>query len=187
MLSGQMTPEQAQDLKSELGAISRQALALTAGLDAAPLMRRPTSGGWSVAQNLQHLVLTADAMLPLAEAAISALERGGSKAGGPSGLGFVGWLLVKTLEPPARMKTRTTKPFEPVSVDDPLALIGGLQEANAKLDALITRATGLATSTLKVVSPFNHMARYNVYAALRIMLAHTRRHLWQAEQATARS
>lgn len=174
-----------RDLKSELQAVSRQGEALTAGLDAAGLMRRPSGGGWSVAENLQHLILTADAMLPLAGAAILELERAGDKAGGPSGLGFVGWLLVKILEPPARMKAKTSKPFELVSVDDPLALIGRLQDANARLEALISRSTGLATGTRKVVSPFNAKAKYNVYAALRIMLAHTRRHLWQAEQVKA--
>ena len=187
MLRGRVTPEQARDLKSELAAVAREAQALTSGMDAAALMKRPSGGGWSVGENLQHLILTAAAMLPLAESAIVELERAGQRARGPSRLGFVGWLLVKSLEPPARMKSRTSQPFEPVSVKDPLALLGRLEEANAGLDALITRATGLATSAIKVVSPFNAGVKYNVYAALRIVLVHTRRHLFQASRVKAAS
>jgi hypothetical protein len=180
-----MTPEQARDLKAEVAAVSKQALALTSGLDASALLESPAGGGWSVAENLQHLLLTADAMLPWAETALVELERGGRKAAGPSGLGLIGWLLIKALEPPPKMKVKTTKPFEPASVGDPSTLVTRLQEANSKLDALITRANGLATATVKVVSPFNANVKYNLYAAFRILLSHARRHLWQAEQAKA--
>lgn len=145
-----MTPEQARELKAEVDAVTKQAQALVAGMDAAALMKRPASGGWSVAENLQHLILTADAMLPLAETAITELERAGAKSSGPSGLGVMGWLLVKSLEPPPRMKSKTTKPFVPAAISDPLTLLDRFQEANTKLDSLIARATGLASTSVKV-------------------------------------
>ena len=180
-----MTPEQARDLKAEAEAVSKAARSLTSGMDAAALMKRPPSGGWSVAENLQHLILTAQVMVPLAERAIEDLERSGERATRASGLGLMGWMLVKSLEPPPRMKTRTTKPFEPVSVADPLSLTDRFIETNSKVDALISRATGLATSTVRVASPFNEKVKYNVYAALRIVLVHARRHLWQANAVKA--
>ncbi len=180
-----MTPEQARDLKAQVEAISKQAQALTAGMDATALMKRPARGGWSVAENLQHLILTADVMLPLAETAISELERAGTRASGPSGLGVMGWLLVKSLEPPPRMKSKTTKPFVPAAISDPLTLLDRFQEANTRLDRLIARATGLPTTSVKVVSPFNARVKYNLYAALRIVLVHERRHLFQAGQVKA--
>jgi DinB superfamily len=178
-----MTPEQARELKAEVEAVSNGARALTAGMDAAALLKKPASGGWGVAENLQHLILTAGAMLPLLERGIEELGRSGGKATRPSGLGVMGWMLVKALEPPPRMKSKTTKPFEPVVVNDPLTLTDRFIETNARLDALINRASGLATSTVKVASPFNEKVKYNVYAALRIMLVHARRHLWQASAA----
>ncbi len=180
-----MTPEQASALKSEAEAVAKEARALTDGMDAIALMKRPASGGWSVAENLQHLILTADAMLPLAETVISALERDGGKASRPCGLGLMGWLLTKSLEPPPRLKTRTAPPFEPVSVGDPLTLRDRFLERNANLGRLIARGTGLATDTVQVASPFNARVKYNAYAALRIVLVHARRHLWQAAKVKA--
>jgi hypothetical protein len=177
-----MTPEQVRELKAEAAAVSQDARVLTKGQDAAALMKRPPSGGWSVGENLQHLILTADAMIPLAEQAIEELERGGRKSDRPAGVGLMGWLLIKSLESQG-MKTKTTKPFEPVHVGDPLTVTDRFVETNARLETLISRATGLATSSVKVASPFNDKVKYNVYAALRIILAHARRHLRQARAA----
>lgn len=175
-----MTPEQARDLKVDLDLISKDIPSLTSGMDTAALMKRPADGGWSVGEILQHLSLTADAMLPLIDGAVAELERAGRKSTSPSSLGIMGWLLHKALEPPPRMKSKTSKPFEPVAVDDPLGLAARLVAENAKLSALIDRANGLATNTVKIASPFNASVKYNVYAAFRITLVHARRHLWQA-------
>jgi hypothetical protein len=180
-----MTPEQARQLITEVDSAAARAAALVAGMDDAALRRRPSSGGWSVAENVQHLILTAGAMLPLAESAVAALERDRPPARGEAGLGFLGWMLFKSLEPPSRMKIKTTKPFEPIDVKDALTLVDRLRVNDEKLKALISRATGLDTTRVKVTSPFNDKVKYNLYAAFRIMLSHTRRHLWQAEQVKA--
>jgi hypothetical protein len=182
-----MTPDQAAALRGEVDVAAEQARRLVEGMDAGALMKRPGSGAWSVGENLQHLILTSNAMLPLAEAAVAQVEREQRKAAKPAGLGFIGWLLFKSLDPPARMKIKTTKPFEPVEVKDPLTLLDRLNAGDAKLKSLIDRASGLDTASVKVTSPFNEKAKYNLYAAFRIMLAHERRHLWAAERAKSGS
>lgn len=146
-------------------------------------MNRPGKEAWSVAEGLEHLVLTADAMLPLAEEAVAELERGGHRSSRPAGLGFMGWLLVNALEPPPRMKSRTTKPFEPLDVPDPAGVAERFAGTNERLEALVMRSTGLDTAKARVVSPFNAKIHYNLYAAVRILLAHARRHLFQAAEA----
>jgi hypothetical protein len=177
-----VTPEQGRKLKAQLADVSKDARALTEGMDAAALTRRPPNGGWGVAECVQHLILTADAMIPLAEQAIAELERDGRRSDRPAGVGVMGWLLIKSLESPG-MKTKTTKPFEPAVVPDPLTMTDRFVETNTKLETLISRAEGLATTTVKVVSPFNARVKYNAYAALRIILVHARRHLRQAREA----
>ena len=133
--SASMTPEQARALKTEVEAVSKEARALTAGMDAAALLKTPARGGWGVAENLQHLILTAGAMLPLVEHAIEELERSGRKTSRATGQGLLGWMMVKALETPPRMMSKTTKPFEPVSVSDPLTLIDRFIEVNGRLEA----------------------------------------------------
>ena len=81
------------------------------------------------------------------------------------------------------MKSRTTKPFEPVDVPDPTGVAERCAATNARFEALVKRAAGLDSSRARVVSPFNEKVRYNLYAAFRILLAHARRHLFQAAEA----
>ncbi|MBP6702487.1 MAG: DinB family protein [Vicinamibacteria bacterium] len=178
-----MTPEQARLMKEELHGVDKEIRSITEGLDATGLRKRPGPSSWSVAENLEHLILTAEVMMPLIDDAVAKLERAGGKASRPSGLGFMGWMLLKALEPPPRMKSRTSKPFEPQATGDPLTLADRLRATNVKLGALIDRADGLATGTVKIASPFDARVKYNAYAALRITLVHARRHLWQARQA----
>ena len=126
-------------------------------------------------------------MEPLIETAIADLQHDSKTATKPSGLGFMGWMLIKALEPPRRMKSKTAPPFEPLVVGDPLTLMHRLQEANDRFESLVTKATGLATTKATVTSPFNAKVKYNVYAAFRIAVTHLRRHLEQAKEAKAPS
>ena len=49
--------------------------------------------------------------------------------------------------------------------------------------ACVRDADGLPIDAVKITSPVDARARYNVFAALSIMARHQHRHLWQAEQA----
>ena len=180
-----MSPEQSQTLAAEIEDASRRARTLVEGLDVTSLTRRPSLASWSIAECLQHLVITSRSMRPLIEAALSEVERKGARSAAPSGLGFLGWMLVKMLEPPARFKTKTTPSFVPVQVPDPMQVAATLCEENNLLIALARRGTGLNTASTTIVSPFNAAAKYNAYAAFRITAVHLRRHIWQAEQARA--
>ena len=69
---------------------------------------------------------------------------------------------------------------------EPLTLTDRFVATNDRLARLIDRATGLATGTVTLTSPFNAKVTYNLYAAMRILLVHARRHLWQARAAKGR-
>ena len=47
----------------------------------------------------------------------------------------------------------------------------------------ITRAEAVPLNRVMLTSPFNERLKYNAYAALRVLAAHQRRHIWQAERA----
>ena len=77
-----MTPEQAAGLKTELDHARKRAAILVDGMDPVAMTRRPANGGRSVAENLQHLIQTAEAMLPLLDREVSGLAERGEKARG---------------------------------------------------------------------------------------------------------
>ncbi len=82
-----------------------------------------------------------------------------------------------------RFKTKTAAAFVP-SGERPIdALIADYERLQRELVALVRSADGLPIDRVKVHSPFDARARYNVYAALTILTRHQHRHLRQAEEA----
>lgn len=165
---------------AEFADASARATALVAQLTPERAERRPAGGGWTVADNLAHLSLTTEAFLPLLEAAASEGRHLGLSGGGPVGLGLMARILLWFIEPPSRMKVKTSKPFEPVATGSAADELARFSDWQQKLVEAAAALDGLALDRLTVVSPFNASIRYNAAGALALIAAHQRRHLWQA-------
>ena len=140
--------------------------------------RRPAPERWSAGEHVVHLVLTTRAFLPLLEEALGKAPA----AKGPYRRDLVGWMLGRTLEPPVRMRMKTTAPFVPSALGPMDSILRDFDASQEDLTALLGRAAGVALDRIKIVSPFDGRVRYNAWAALRILAAHQRRHLWLAER-----
>lgn len=79
----------------------------------------------------------------------------------------------------------TKDAFQPVEAGDPPRVAADLAAENEALTSLARRGAGLRLSSAKIASPFDARLRYGGYAAFRILTAHLRRHLWQADHAVA--
>lgn len=97
---------------------------------------------------------------------------------------LIGRVLAWFLEPPIRKKVKTAAPFVPRSTRAKAEAFGEFASLQEKLLDLLREAREADLRT-KIVSPFDRRVRYNLYSAFRIVAAHERRHLWQAEQAVA--
>jgi hypothetical protein len=174
-------PAQLQEIREQLAVASERARVLVESLTAEELTRR-AAGRWSAAECLAHLTRTTEAYLPLLDAA--ALEA--SLGHEPYELDFVGRMLAWMLEPPYRMVVAAPPHLVP-GVDDPAALLPDFLAAQDALFARIEIFTGLAIDKVKIASPVDSRVKYNAYSALRVIAAHQRRHLWQAEEAAAQA
>ena len=176
---------QLEQLRREVEEASERARQLVAGLSDDQLRRRPQPGRWSVAECIAHLSMSAKVNLPRLDAALAEARERNLRGDGPFHMDFVGGLLKWSLEPPYRMKVKTTAPFEPSDIGPVAQVLPRFLESQAELLARLERAAGLALDQVKITSAFNPKVRYNAFAAFHIMLAHVRRHLWQAEQVKA--
>jgi hypothetical protein len=141
---------------------------------------RPHPSNWSAAECLAHLSLSTELFLPTLRAAIDgAATRGTTRAS----MDWVGAILRWFLEPPVRTRLRTGAPFVPRAVRAKADAMAEFSSLQRQLLDLLHQARGLDLRALKIVSPFDKRLRYNVYSAFRIVAAHQRRHLWQAERA----
>lgn len=148
---------------------------------------RPPGGGWSAAECFVHLNLTTTGMLPLMRAGLAEARQKGWQAPARYRMSLLARLLCWVLEPPYRVKTATQPAFVPQQHLAKTDVLGNWDDGHRALATLIEDARGLGIDKALMVSPFDPRGkvRYSVYAALLIIAAHERRHLWQASRAGA--
>ena len=146
---------------------------------------RPAPDMWSIGECLTHLNITSERFIPLLDQALRDLRSRNLVGQGPFGRGLIGWALARFLEPPYRMKTKTTPAFVPARVEPMHEVLERFDYLQLEVQARVDRSAGLALDRVRIVSPFDGRVKYNLLAAFCILTAHQRRHLWQAERVKA--
>jgi hypothetical protein len=175
-----------EGVEKELNDATQRAWSLVQSTDGRLFTVRPNASSWSAAECLSHLSISTELFLPVLQKAIDeARKRGLTGAKRQPKMDVIGRVLRWFLEPPIRQRLKTRAPFVPRSVRAKAEAFGEFAALQSKLAEQIAAARDLDLSKVKIVSPFDKRVRYNVYSAFRIVIAHQRRHLWQAEQAVA--
>src|SRR5262245_19148032 len=137
-------------IAAELGEVSDRATRLVQRIDEAAFQKRPDPPGRSVAECLTHLNLMDEAMLPRIDAALSQGHASGNDPSRRYRRDLVGWLLSWSLEPPSRMKTKTTPPFVPGSTASRDAVLSRFVKLKGDLRGRLEAASGLDLNRLRV-------------------------------------
>jgi hypothetical protein len=144
---------------------------------------RPSAGGWSMDECVAHLTLTNQRYVPiLAEAADAAPALDDRASPRTMHRDLAGRLLTWMMEPPVRFRLPTRAEFTPQGPVSRSRTVAEFDAAQAAIQQQIRAMDGLDISRIRVTSPFNASLRYSAYSALHILVAHERRHLWQAER-----
>jgi hypothetical protein len=177
-----MTPERTE-FETQLAAIRRDAQEVAAGLSEAQFNWRPGPGRWSIAECLEHLSVGARVVLPALDACLTRARERGLTGTGPFRYGWFARMMARSMEPPPRFRMKTwpqiTPPPAPVAVGATLAEFRAAHEALAERWAT---AEGLDWARAIVQSPLSRLVRLPFGAYSLFLLAHARRHLWQARQ-----
>jgi hypothetical protein len=130
---------------------------------------------------LVHLNLSAATFMPLISAACQEAQEKGIFGRGAYKMDWMGRLLRWTLQPPPRIRTRTSEQFEPAMIGLPDDVLPRFLSAQEQLRTMIVSAEGLDLNKLIVTSPFSKRIRYNLFSCFTLIITHEVRHLWQAE------
>lgn len=174
---------QLEQLRQDLASATARLHALAALGPDEEWHRRPPGGGWSAAECIAHLNLTAEAYLPgLDEGILAARSAGGAP---PKRIqkDFFGWIIYKSSAPDARFKVKTTPAFIPTAEASREALIAEFERLQKELLDRICQADGLPVHRVKIKSVFDSRVSYSLFSALSILAVHEHRHLGQAERA----
>jgi hypothetical protein len=162
--------------------VGRDVTALLNGLTDAQVNWRPSDGRWSIAECIAHLSASGRIYLDPLDRAI---QRGFDRAmfGGrdfhPS---WFGRLLIAQMEPPPRRRMRASRKIVPQPVETGARLASEFDAMHRALIERIRKAASLDLSRVMVRSPLMRLLRMPLGTCFAFLLAHERRHLWQARQ-----
>ncbi len=175
-----MTPE-IETYLDQLLSIRQDAPGIVAGLSDDQFNWTPEPGRWSIGQCFDHLNLIGEAYLPVLDAAIGGARSRGQTAPGPFAYGWIERWFVRSMEPPPRRRFGARKKFastRQLPADACLQRFLALQQG---LDDRLRQADGLHLRAIKVRSQAAPIS-FSLGSTFGILLAHERRHLWQARE-----
>ena len=155
--------------------------AVVAGLSDPQLNWRPGPGRWSVAECLAHLNHSVSKVLPALDQAVDSGRSRGLLASGPFRYGWFARLMVASMEPPPRYRMRSPKIFRLAPADySSASLLPQFLAVRDRLAERVRASDGLDLKRVIVISPVSRFIRMPLGAYLGFLLAHERRHIWQA-------
>jgi DinB superfamily len=166
----------------QLDAIKKEGEGVAAGLSEAQFNWRPGPGRWSIAQNLNHLNVGDLKVLPAFDRAIAEGRAQHRVAPGPFRYRWFSRFMIREMEPPPKRRMKT--PLKGSAGEDH-RLADVLPEFARVRDELARRvrqSDGLDLAHIRTISPVNRLIRLPLGAYFAFILAHDRRHLWQARQ-----
>lgn len=178
----QQSPNFLQTVAAEIEKNNANARDLTRGLTQPQLNWQPSPEQWSIAQCLDHLVVSES---HFKNYYAGALAKGRQKY--PTGAPvkykptLVGGFLIKQLVPEATRKVSAPKVFRPStsSIDDPLKLF---LEQQKEFSSFVRQAEGIDYNKVRLRSPVTPLMRYSIADAFVVNVVHAWRHLQQARR-----
>jgi hypothetical protein len=175
-------PADIQALEDALNAAERDARALVEGLTDERGIWRADPASWSVAECLDHLATAnrvyLQAMEPTGERALAQ----GRRRRGPALPGLVGGWFVRMLEPPAKRYSmakapKSIRPRTSPALPDAMAQFLASQD---NVRTFLQKYAEVDLAGVRFPNPFIPGVRFSLATGLHVIVAHERRHLWQA-------
>ena len=175
-----MLPAELQSLIDQIDACEREAERLVADMDDGSVNRPPPSGGWSVAQCLEHLALMNEFYLRGWQRAVEEAAR--AERGPFAGLRptLAGRWFAKSLEPPAKMKTKAIPAVTPGPRFTAVEVLRRYKDSHEGYRRLVRSAVAVDVNRIVRPNAIVNRVRMRLATVLLIIPAHDRRHLWQA-------
>jgi len=150
-----------------------------AGVGPDAMSRRPASGGWSVAEVLEHLIVSADSYLEPMRALIEGNAGGAVNSSATWKPSLMGGMLAASLR--GTRKLPAPKSYKPGPAPRPRVLEEFLRRQE-EAGRLITDAGGMDWGRVRMRSPVAPILRMNLGDALTILVVHAERHAGQIER-----
>lgn len=152
------------------------------GLNHEKMNWKPNAGTWSIAQNIDHLIVTNKTYFPI----IESVRKGTYTPPLISKVGFIvsiiGNVVLKAVHPDRKKKIKTFSIWEPTKSEIPYGILQKFQSHQSELKQLIESSKDLIDKGVVISSPANRNIVYKLEKAFEIIVTHEQRHFKQAKE-----
>jgi hypothetical protein len=167
---------------AEAEAIMIDAEQLFGHLSARQLNWKPSAEQWSVAQCLDHLLVSNGAYFPQLDQIISGQKRATLWERMPGLPRFFGPVIINAVTPEAKRKIKARKNFQPAASQVDAQIVPRLVAQQRDLLARMRATEKFDPARIIITSPIASVVVYSLLDAYRIIVAHERRHFAQAQR-----
>ncbi len=165
-----------------MAAIGSDVKGLTDALSEAQFQWPPEPGSWSIAQCIEHLDRSIAVYLPVLDHAIEKARAQGVTGTGPFRYGALGRLMLWSMEPSARLKVKTFTPLVPTVAESKADTLAAYFARHRDIERRMTESSGLDWKRVRLQSPLVKWMKFELGVLFWFIMAHERRHVWQAKQ-----
>jgi hypothetical protein len=181
-------------MNPELTALIDNARAVTAevesrfsNLSTEQLNWKPNESEWSVAQCLEHLIVSNAGYFPIVERITRGEHRPSLKERLPLLPRLFGAVVLRAVQPQTKQKLKARINFQPSRSEIGPDIVTKFQGQQQELIDHMNRTKDLDLKDTIITSPVLSIATYSLLDAYRIIVAHEQRHLAQARRVTERA
>lgn len=183
LIPHQTLPPDLQQLLQQLAAVDKRAERVMRGLSEAQFNWQPVQGtGWSIAQCLDHLNAANSIYLNAMREAIEEARRWSPGWGGPVRPGLWARLYLWNLEPPPRLRLKAPARTVPPVRLDRLQIWTEFVHVEWRVTQALQQCGTIDLNRTRFPNPFLRGMQFTLGTGFLAMLAHNRRHIWQAER-----
>jgi hypothetical protein len=143
---------------------------------------KPNAKTWSVAQNIDHLIVINRTYFPTFEAIQNGIYDLPFLAKFNFVVAFLGKSVLKAVQPDRKNKMKTFSMWEPGKSEIPSDILEKFEEQQRELKQWIEQSADLLDKGTIISSPANKMIVYKLETAFDIIVTHEQRHFNQATE-----
>ncbi len=154
-------------------------------LDSTQLNWKPTAEAWSIAQCIQHVMLTNEQLFQIFEQVLRGQRRQTWLERLPILPSIFGPLIIDAVSPQATRKVKAIPKLQPSASSIDAGIIDKFVAHQDRLVELLGQLKPIDLKRIIVTSPVVSFVTYNLLHACTIMVRHEQRHLLQAKRVAA--
>ena len=174
-------PEELQKLEDEFRDMKKDAGDFLNKVNDNKFNKRPPGNGWSIAECIDHLIVTGIDYCDIFEAGLKKLEEKNIRYTGEMKHGFFGRKFIANVEPPVKRKFKSPQKWRPDSRINKAKAAEAYMQLQDRWIELVNKSAAWDITKVKLPSPAVSWIKFSAFDILSVNSAHQRRHLWQAK------